>query len=213
MGRRLVSVALCWGLAGRLSLPWQRLISSRWWRLPRRIGHPGGAAPRRGRFWCRGRGGPDPAGLLAGADPATCRGHARSAGPGDPGSGAAGPGCGGGLCRRDLRDRRRRDLGACADRIGPAGIGGCSGRAGLHVRDLGCGRDHVHAVVPVSPGRGGSGLVGWPRAACLGARFPVGQPQPALSQVRDAGDAIGHVGCQHQPFRPRTEPDHLAAAG
>jgi hypothetical protein len=137
-------------------------------RCHRRIGHPGGTAHRRGRLRRGDRGSPDPAGLLAGADPPTCRGYARSPGPGDPGSGAGGPGRRGGLYWRDLRDRRRRDLGACADRVGPAGIGGCSCRTGLHVRDLGRRRDHVHDPVLVSPRRGGSGLVCWPRAGCRG---------------------------------------------
>jgi uncharacterized protein len=62
-----------------------------------------------------------------------------------------------------------------------SGRGSC--RAGLHVRDLGCGRDHVHAVVPVSPGRVGSGLACWPRAGCRG---PGGRLYRCAYPVADA---------------------------
>ena len=137
-------------------------------RCHRRVGHPGGVAARRGRLCRGGRGGLDPAGLLAGADPAVHRGCARPPGPGDPGSGAGGPGRRGGLCRRNLRHRRRSDLGTCPDRVGPTGTGGGSGCAGLHVRDLGRGGDHVHDPVSVSPRCGGCGLVHRPRAGCRG---------------------------------------------
>jgi hypothetical protein len=37
----------------------------------------------------------------------------------------------------------------------------------------------------------GLGQLAVQQAAGLGARFPVGQPQPVLGQVRDTGDAIG----------------------
>src|SRR6185437_7661711 len=73
---------------------------------------------------------------------------------------------------------------------------------------------HLGVIAGYLAGRDpGIGHLAVEQAPCLGARFPVGQPQPALSQVRDTGDATGHVGSQHQPFPPRTEPDHLTAAG
>ena len=59
----------------------------------------------------------------------------------------------------------------------------------------------------------GLGHLAVQQAACLGARFPVRQPQPALGQVGDAGDAFGQAGAEDQSFLPRAEPDHLTAAG
>jgi len=61
----------------------------------------------------------------------------------------------------------------------------------------------------LDPGRGHLAVE---QAACLSAGFPVGQPHPTLSQVRDAGDAFGHAGPEDQPFLPGAESDHLSAA-
>ena len=234
MGHGLVSVALCWGLAGRRSLPWRRLMSSRWWRLLRvfraqcfcRRFRPGcwgrRAWPSRRRTCCitwsrlrvrctvtggRGRpGGRLALVLIAGTLPGVIAGSVIRVEllPGEdvfnvvvavvliplgfwlaltwpPAADvparparvipvpalvalAAVVGCVGGI----YGIGGGAILAPVLDRVGPAGIGGCSCRAGLHVRDLGCGRDHVHALVPSPPGRVGSGLAHWPRAGCRG---------------------------------------------
>jgi uncharacterized membrane protein YfcA len=59
----------------------------------------------------------------------------------------------------------------------------------------------------------GIGHLAVEQAARLGAGFPVGQPQPALSQVPDAVHAISQVGSEDKPFLPGAEPDHLTATG
>jgi hypothetical protein len=145
---------------------------------------------------------PGPARYLAGAHPAVaCRG-AGPPGAADPGSRARGPGRRGGLRRRDLRHRRRIDPGAHPARDGPQGIGGRSRRPGVHVRDLGGWRDHVHdlalyehgSVAPAWPtgiALGVGGLAG----AYAGARFQSRMPDALIRRLM--GILVIAIGAQY----------------
>ena len=93
---------------------------------------------------------------------------------------AGGPGRRRGVRGRDLRDRRRRVPGTGPDRVGPQAVRGRPGRAGLHVRDLGRGRDHVHDLVPAPAHLGGPGLADRYRPGCSGA-WLAAIPVPASS--------------------------------
>ena len=76
--------------------------------------------------------------------------------PVDPRPGPGRLGSRGGLRRRHLRDRRRRDLGTDPDRHGPSGISGRSRRAGSDVRNLSRRGHHLHSLGHLQARRRGS---------------------------------------------------------